>query len=544
MIVWLDMLFRVNFPPKFFGKIFCLIAHAFEVVKVLRGYVLQDPSHARECERHKSVTSAREIEPFHKVLHKLAALCDAIEFPYLADMFADMLHDLTISLKEFSFAKGPLCLYNRKMPQESLRINGLSGEKKLKGSIAISGAKNAALPAQVASLLSAGTLHLRNVPQIEDVSRMNELLEGLGAKIARHGDTLSIDTRHIGGEELISSVASRMRASVFLIGPLLHRRGRVRFPHPGGDVIGARPIDIFLSGLHKMGARTALDSGWYEVSAKKLRGADIFLPIVSVGATETLLMAATLAEGGTVLRNAAMEPEVVFLSEMLRACGAKIKGEGTPTIVIEGVSTLSYPPEPFAVIPDRIEAGSYLVLGALLCKELALTGCEPEHLRALISLLKGAGVPVEAGSKELTIHGNTAPNAQFRSINVRTHEYPGFATDLQAPMTVFLTQAAGEAVVSETIFDGRLSYTEDLVRMGADITLANSHRAFVKGPRELMGRELESPDIRAGLSFVIAALVANGESLIHNAYHMDRGYERIEEKLKGIGAQVERVVSR
>lgn len=543
MIVWLDMLFRVNFPPKFFGKIFCLIAHAFEIVKVVGGYPLQDPSHAREGERLKSVTSAREIEPFHEVLHKLAALCGAIEFPYLADMFADMLHGLTISPREFSFAKGPPCLYNGKMPQESLRIKGLSGEKKLRGSIAISGAKNAALPAQVASLLSAGALHLQNVPQIEDVSRMNELLEGLGAKIARHGDTLSIDTRNIGGEELISSVASRMRASVFLIGPLLHRTGKVRFPHPGGDVIGARPIDLFLRGLEKMGALVTIEDGHYDISAGTLRGADIFFPIVSVGATETLLMTAVLAEGRTILRNAAMEPEVVFLAELLRGCGAKISGEGTPTIVIDGVKSLTHPTAPFSIIPDRLEAGSYLILGALACEDLTLTSCEPEHLRALIFLLKEAGVPVEVESKKLTIHGNTAPNAQFRSINVRTHEYPGFATDLQAPMTVFLTQAAGEAVVSETIFDGRLSYTEDLVRMGADITLANSHRAFVKGPRQLSGRELESPDIRAGLSFVIAALVAKGESLIHNAYHMDRGYERIEEKLKGIGASVVRVVS-
>jgi UDP-N-acetylglucosamine 1-carboxyvinyltransferase len=311
-------------------------------------------------------------------------------------------------------------------------------------------------------------------------------------------------------------------------------------PHPGGDVIGARPIDLFLPGFRKLGASIAQDGDWYDVRAEEgLNGADIFFPFISVGATETLMMAAVLATGITTLRNAALEPEVVFLGEMLKQCGAKIEGLGTPVIRIEGVKKLVPPKSPIAIIPDRIEAGTYLVLGALAAKELSIRYCASEHLDAPIELLREAGAKIEEADGRIIIRrDHVKPLSAF---NVRTHEYPGFATDLQAPMTVLLTQALGESIVFETIFEGRLNYAQDLVRMGADITPVGNHRIIIKGPRTLKGRELEGPDIRAGLAYVLAALVAEGESLVRNAYHIDRGYERVEEKLRALGASIERI---
>lgn len=421
----------------------------------------------------------------------------------------------------------------------SFKIQGL-GDRRLEGEIVVSGAKNAVLPALAASTIVSGTLELSNVPAIEDVSRMSELLEGLGANIA-HGDkTISINAEHMTGSDLDPAIATRLRASIFLAGPLLARFGHVRMPHPGGDVIGARPIDLFLSGFLKLGAQVAQDGEWYDVKAPQgLKGADIFFPFISVGATETLMMAAVLASGTTTLRNAALEPEVVFLGELLRQCGAKIEGLGTPVIRIEGVSKLIPPQAPIAIIPDRIEAGTYLVLGALAASELSIRYCTSEHLDAPIELLRGAGALIEETEGRIIVRRDHSK--PLRAFNVRTHEYPGFATDLQAPMTVLLTQAEGESIVFETIFEGRLNYAQDLIRMGADITPVGNHRIIIKGPRTLKGRELEGPDIRAGLAYVLASLVAEGESTVRNAYHIDRGYERVEEKLRALGASIERI---
>lgn len=426
--------------------------------------------------------------------------------------------------------------------EESFHIHGLAGTRTLLGEIPVSGAKNAVLPALAATVLTADTTTLENVPGVEDVSRMCELLSELGCTFTHTDDVVTVDASGVCNTVLAPSVATRLRASVFLTGPLLARMGAVSFPHPGGDVIGTRPINLFLDGFQKMGAQVRYDTSteMYEVSAPNgLSGAHIVFPFVSVGATETLMMAAVCAEGTTELRNAAMEPEVVFLAEMLNARGARIQGAGTPYITIEGVSQLAGSDAPVRIIPDRIEAGTYLILSALVGRDVSITKCTPSHLELPISLLREAGVRIESGDDYIRVQADDAD--VFTSVDIRTHEYPGFATDLQAPMSVFLTQCSGESVVFETIFEGRLHYVEDLVHMGADITPIGAHRAVIRGPQKLRGRELAGPDIRAGLAYVLAALAAEGESVVQNAYHIDRGYERVEEKLRRLGADIRRV---
>lgn len=426
--------------------------------------------------------------------------------------------------------------------EESFHIQGLSGARTLSGEIAVSGAKNAVLPALAATVLTAGTTALKNVPGVEDVSRMCELLSELGCTATHAGDAVTVDASGVHNSVLVPDIATRLRASIFLTGPLLVRTGKVSFPHPGGDVIGTRPIDLFLEGFEQMGARVRHDASteMYHLSAPKgLRGARIVFPFVSVGATETLMMAAVCAEGVTELRNAAMEPEVVFLAEMLNARGARIQGAGTPYITIEGVPELTASDAPVDIIPDRIEAGTYLILAALAGRDVSITGCVPAHLELLISRLRKAGLHIDIDQDCMRVQ--VRAKETLKSVDVRTHEYPGFATDLQAPMSVLLTQCTGEAVVFETIFEGRLHYTEDLVHMGADITPIGTHRVVIRGPQKLRGRELAGPDIRAGLAYVLAAIVAEGESVVRNAYHIDRGYERVEEKLQKLGVHIRRI---
>jgi UDP-N-acetylglucosamine 1-carboxyvinyltransferase len=430
--------------------------------------------------------------------------------------------------------------------KESFVIQGLAGEKKLKGEIAVCGAKNEALKLMAASILCEGPLSLENMPDIEDVRRMAEIIEKLGGSVQITGLACEIDTGGIMGGAIDRELARSLRSSIVLTGPLLARFGNVSFPHPGGDLIGERPVDFFIEGFEKMGATTTVENGEYHVSAAGgLKGADIFFRWVSVTATETLMMAATLAKGTTTLRNVAMEPEVIDLAEFLVAAGAKIAGIGTPTLVIEGGVMLK-PTKPWRVIPDRIEAGSFLILGALAATELKITNCEPEHLRMIIELLSRSGVHIEtapstsSGQEGFIKITNGAADVRT-AIALKTHEYPGFPTDLQAPMVVYLTQAEGESRIFETIFEGRLNYTQDLVRMGADIALWNPHQAAIKGPTPLRGATLESPDIRAGLAFLIAALIAEGESTLQNIYHIDRGYGRIEERFRALGADIRRV---
>lgn len=431
------------------------------------------------------------------------------------------------------------------MADDFFMVQGLAGKRTLEGELPVRGSKNAALPALASALLFDGPFTLGNVPLIADVEVMGEMLEALGASVKRDAKGNSVlDTRGARTSTLPRELAKRMRASVILAGPLLARFGEVAFPHPGGCVIGARPIDLFLEGFKKMGAVHEEHTEGYRLRAPKggLRGADIFFCQPTVTGTETLMLAATRARGTTLLRNAAMEPEVIFLAKLLRAGGAHIRGEGTPTIeIVGGEKALRAPRNAVRVIPDRIETGSFLILAALAGRDVSITHCEPEHVRILIERLRAAGVNIEEKKDSLHVRAPEKKNVPYRSFSVKTHEYPGFPTDLQAPVVVFLTQAEGEALVHETIFDGRLSYTKDLAAMGADIALWDAHRASVTGPTPLRGKELHGPDLRAGLAYLIAAIVARGKSVVYNACLIDRGYERIEERLQKIGVMIERV---
>lgn len=428
--------------------------------------------------------------------------------------------------------------------KDSFIVTGLGGKKTLSGSIAVRGAKNAVLPAMASALLFKDTLTITNVPLIQDVDRMAELLTGLGVTVEKTSTRrYQITVTKAVNTSFATGAAEQLRASIILTGPTLARFGSVSFPHPGGCVIGPRPIDLFLDGFKKMGAHVKITKNHYRITTKekKLHGATIFFRVISVTATETFMMAATLAEGKTVLKNAALEPEIKHLADFLNSCGANIKGAGTATIEIEGTGLLQAQGKKYTTLPDRIEAGSFLILGALSADDLLITDCNPEHVSMLIELLQFSGVPIEVEKSSIRIKNNGKKrNRDFKALNIRTHEYPGFATDLQAPMVVYLTQVTGQAVVFETIFEGRLQYTSDLVRMGADITMWDPQRVMITGPRTLRSRELEGPDLRAGLAFVIAAIVAKGRSVINNVYYIDRGYESIEERLQNIGVSIER----
>lgn len=409
--------------------------------------------------------------------------------------------------------------------QEKFIVEGLAGEKILEGEIKVRGAKNAALKALPASVLFEDEMPFQNLPHIEDVTRMQELLDAL-----KNGPALRKD------------IAERLRASIVLTGPTLARYGEVTFPYPGGCVLGERPIDLFLQGFKALGAEVEEKDNLFHFRAKgkKLKGARIFFPFVSVTATETLMLAAVLAEGETVLQNAAMEPEIPILADYLNACGADIQGAGTPTITIKGTGLLHANGKAYITPPDRIEAGSFIILAALAGKEVKISACEPKHMNALLAVMRRADVDFEVGETHVTVFGGHKPNSAYKQVSVRTHEYPGFPTDLQAPYAVFMTQASGEGTLLETIFDSRFQYVDALVRMGANITVMNPHKILVRGPRALTRKDLEGPDLRAGLAYIIAGAVAEGTSVISNAYVIDRGYEHIEERFSNLGLNIKR----
>lgn len=434
------------------------------------------------------------------------------------------------------------------MAKDKFLVQGLGGKKKLSGTITVSGAKNAALKVMASSILFRDTLTVRNVPDIEDVKRMSDLLLELGCAVKRNDHaSYSFSCGSNAKTDLSSDISKRMRSSIVLSGPLLARFGEVSFPHPGGCVIGVRPIDFFIEGFQKMGARVSArgkaNKKIYVIKApsQKLRGAAIFLKTPSVTATETFMMAGILAAGVTVIQNAALEPEIKDLADFLNRSGAKITGAGTTTITVRGGALLSSRGKAYVTMPDRIETGSFAILGALSAHNLLIKNCNPDHVAALLDVLASCGVSIKTGKTSIAITNTGRKKKQFTTTNIKTHEYPGFPTDLQAPMTVFLTQAKGEGMVFETIFEGRLNYTESLSDMGADITPMDPHRVLVKGPAQLRGRKLQSPDLRAGLAFIIAAIVARGNSVIYNVYNIDRGYERIDERLRGIGVHIKRV---
>jgi UDP-N-acetylglucosamine 1-carboxyvinyltransferase len=421
-------------------------------------------------------------------------------------------------------------------------IKGLSGKRILTGDISVNGAKNAALKAMASSVLFGGIVKMKNIPNIEDVNRMVDLLEAFGVTLdKKNKHFILFNSNNLKDGNFSSQIAKRLRSSIVLTGPVLARVGKITFPHPGGCIIGARPIDLFLDGFKKMGAKVKIKDDHYVIEASdgKLKGSEIFLKNQSVTATETFMMAGVLAKGKTVIKNSAFEPEIKHLADFLSSCGANIKGAGTSTIEITGTGLLK-PKKVYTTPPDRIEAGSFLILGALSAKKIKIKNCEPKHLESLIETLKESGVQIKIGKNFLEV-GDGGRINNFKAVNIKTHEYPGFPTDLQAPMVVFLTQAVGESMVFETIFEGRLNYVEELTRMGADIKPMDPHRIIINGPKKLRGRDMESPDLRAGLAFVVAAIVAKGNSFIHNVYNIDRGYEKIEERLKKIGVKIERI---
>jgi UDP-N-acetylglucosamine 1-carboxyvinyltransferase len=412
----------------------------------------------------------------------------------------------------------------------------IQGQKPLKGEISVKGAKNSALKIIPASILSTETIKIKNLPEIEDIGKSLDLLSSLGAKIRHNGDKVDIDTKDISTGVLEPNLAGKFRTSLMFVGPLLTRFKKVHFPHPGGCVIGAggRPIDLFLEGFQALGAEVAVKDGFYEIKAQELIGNEYFFTNVSVTGTESLMMTATLAKGTTTLKNCAMEPEIKALADYLNKQGAKIKGAGSPTIIIEGVKKLGA--GTFKIVPDRIETGSFAIMAAATKSELTITNCEPNHILSLLAIFRKIGIDFEQGKNWLKIK----PSKKFKPYSIKTHEYPGFPTDLQSPYTVLMTQASGLSTIHETIYDRRLLYVDMLSQMGANIIMCDPHRAVVNGPTPLHGKKLISPDIRAGIALIIAALIAKGQTEIDNIYQIDRGYEKIDERLRNLGADIVR----
>ncbi len=411
----------------------------------------------------------------------------------------------------------------------------ITGGAKLNGEIEVKGAKNAALKAVAAALLSREKWTITNFPFIEDTNRILEMVEDLGVSVEIGKNRVEIKADKIAKSKLDDKLAKKLRASIVLAGPILARMGKVEMIYPGGCVIGKRPIDMFLEGFQKLGATIRWRNDHFVISAKKLKGANIFFPRVTVTGTETMMMAAVLAEGETFLYNAAMEPEIPMLAEFLNKCGAKITGAGTSTIKIKGVKKVRG--GELKLIPDRIETGTFVILGALAGGKIKIKKCNPEHIRALLVNLEKAGVKIEEKKNELTVWGSR----NLKSVNASTHEYPGLATDLQPPFTLLTTQAKGTSLIHDSIFDGRLMFTDILNLMGADIVMNDPHRATIHGPTKLSGRKIASPDLRAGITLVLAGLIAKGETRIENIYQIDRGYEKIEERLRSLGADIKRV---
>jgi len=411
----------------------------------------------------------------------------------------------------------------------------IKGGKKLSGEIKVNGAKNAALKVLAACLLTDKEWVVSNVPQIEDIFRLLELLKGIGVDIKNGSKGVyRLKAKNVHSSRLNSDIAKKLKGSILMTGPLLARFGEAFLFQSGGCVIGQRPRDIFLEGFKAFGATVKENKKTCCLTVKKLKGTKFVFPLISVTATETMILTAVLAEGKTLLSNAACEPEIVFLVDFLNKRGAKIKGAGTPFIEINGVKSLSG--GQCKILPDRIEAGSFVILGAATNSPIKITGIEPSHLDVLWFLLKKAGVNLKIGKDFVEVK----PPFKIKATDLKTHEYPGFPTDLQAPFTVLMTQAEGVSLIHETIFEGRLFYTDALNQMGAKIIMCDPHRVIVQGPSKLYGRRLISPDIRAGIALVIASLIAEGESVIENIYQIDRGYEKIEERLLKIGADIKR----
>ena len=416
----------------------------------------------------------------------------------------------------------------------------IKGGKALRGTVAISGAKNSALPVMAAALLTAEKVTLHNIPKVRDLITMSRLLAFMDAKVSvteLPSSDYEIEAPTLNHAEAPYELVKTMRASVLTLGPLMARVGVARVSLPGGCAIGARPVDLHLKALEQMGAEIGTSHGYIEARAPKgrLTGARIVFEKITVTGTENILMAASLADGETVLENAAREPEVTDLVEMLRKMGAQISGDGSSTLQIRGIDQLHGTEH--TVIPDRIEAGTFLIAGAITDGDLTITHCEPEHLGAVISKLGQAGVPIETVNKT-TLRVRSAK--KLVGLDMTTEEYPGFATDMQAQYMALATQAEGTSVITETIFENRYLHASEMIRMGANI-LIEGRKAVVHGPTQLSGTTVQASDLRASAGLVLAGLVAGGETTIERVYHIDRGYEGIVEKLRAVGAEIERL---
>ncbi len=416
----------------------------------------------------------------------------------------------------------------------------IKGGKALRGTVAISGAKNSALPAMAAALLTAEKVTLHNIPKVRDLITMSKLLAFMDAKVSvteMPASDYVIEAPKLNHAEAPYELVKTMRASVLTLGPLMARVGTARVSLPGGCAIGARPVDLHLKALEQMGAEIGTSHGYIEARAPKgrLTGARIVFEKITVTGTENILMAAALADGETVLENAAREPEVTDLVVLLRKMGAEISGDGTSTLRIRGVEKLHGTEH--TVIPDRIEAGTFLVAGAITRGDLTISNCAPEHLGAVLAKMEQAGVPIEIVNKT-TVRVRSAK--KLTGLDMTTEEYPGFATDMQAQYMALATQAEGTSVIVERIFENRFLHASEMMRMGAHISI-EGHSATVRGPSALSGTVVQASDLRASAGLVLAGLVANGETMIERVYHIDRGYEGIVEKLQGVGADIERV---
>jgi UDP-N-acetylglucosamine 1-carboxyvinyltransferase len=412
----------------------------------------------------------------------------------------------------------------------------IRGGNPLVGTIHVSGAKNSALPCMAAAILTEDEVTLENIPKVRDIETERRLLAAMGAvtEVVAAG-CIRINCHTLSDPVAKYEIVKTMRASSLVLGPLVARAGMARVAMPGGCAIGGRPIDLHIKGLEKMGATIVQEHGYLEARASRLRGAHLVFDKITVTGTEDLLMAAVLAEGETVMENCAREPEVADLAALLSSMGANIHGAGTSVIRVQGVSSLHG--TNYRINPDRIEAGTFLIAGAITAGDLVVAGCDPKHLDAVIAKLEEAGAKIDVLGPDTV---RVRSDGRLRAADISTEEYPGFPTDMQAQYMALATQAEGVSLVKENIFENRFMHVQELVRMGANIRV-DGRSATVRGPASLSAAAVMCSDLRASASLVLAALVADGESILDRVYHMDRGYERFEEKLQGVGAQIQRM---
>ncbi|MGB9499896.1 MAG: UDP-N-acetylglucosamine 1-carboxyvinyltransferase [Dissulfuribacterales bacterium] len=412
----------------------------------------------------------------------------------------------------------------------------IKGGRPLKGEVTVGGAKNAALPIIAASILTGGTFTFHNVPQLKDIDSIKQLLASMGADIKSNDHTVHIDTANLDHFEAPYEHVRKMRASILVLGPLLSRMKKAKVSMPGGCAIGARPIDLHLNGLSLLGANIKLAHGYVEATAKKLSGNEIYFDIPTVTGTENLMMASAMAKGTTILRNAAREPEIIALADVLNKMGADVQDAGSSVITINGVKKLK--PVTVSIIPDRIEAGTLMVAAALTKGDIKIKNCDPHHLRSIIHKLEKTGADIKIFKNAIRVKGAGPIN----SIDLKTMPYPGFPTDMQAQFMVLMSVANGFSVIDENIFENRFIHVCELCRLGADITISGSH-AMIKGVTRLSGAPVMATDLRASASLILAGLVATGTTRVSRVYHLDRGYEALENKLAGLGAAIKRVSS-